>query len=262
MRLAYADPPYPGLSRRYYGDHPDFAGEVDHGALLERLRPLDGWALSTSAAALPMVLGLARELALDVEVAAWVKGARNGRSGKPRSSWEPVLYCGGRREVSLARACDSFVYGSRGRSTDPRNVIGAKPAAFLWWLFDLLGALPGDELADLYPGSGGVSRAWALYSARVLPRCSRDASPSADGSTPATRRGGPRGDRDASPSTSPETSRRARAAQLDASRGAGAGSRDASGDASRVDDAFPARSSRDASHLEAASTYDASRGAA
>lgn len=27
LRLAYADPPYPGLARKYYGDHPDFAGE-------------------------------------------------------------------------------------------------------------------------------------------------------------------------------------------------------------------------------------------
>jgi hypothetical protein len=42
-------------------------------------------------------------------------------------------------------------------------VHGAKPAAFCWWLFDLLGALPGDDLVDLFPGSGGVARAWGLY---------------------------------------------------------------------------------------------------
>ena len=41
--------------------------------------------------------------------------------------------------------------------------MGAKPAAFCWWLFDLLGALPGDELVDLFPGSGGIGRAWRLY---------------------------------------------------------------------------------------------------
>ena len=45
-----------------------------------------------------------------------------------------------------------------------RRVVGAKPAAFCWWLFDLLGALPGDELVDLFPGSGGIGRAWRLYS--------------------------------------------------------------------------------------------------
>lgn len=56
LRLAYADPPYPGLARRYYAEHPDFAGEVDHAALIRRLSTYDGWALSTSAAALQSVL--------------------------------------------------------------------------------------------------------------------------------------------------------------------------------------------------------------
>ncbi len=39
-------------------------------------------------------------------------------------------------------------------------MIGAKPAAFCRWVFDLLGARPGDHLDDLFPGSGGVTRAW------------------------------------------------------------------------------------------------------
>jgi hypothetical protein len=33
-------------------DHPDYGGEVDHAALIERLAAYDGWALSTSAEAL------------------------------------------------------------------------------------------------------------------------------------------------------------------------------------------------------------------
>jgi hypothetical protein len=53
-------------------------------------------------------------------------------------------------------------------------VIGAKPAAFCGWLFDLLGAQPIDTFDDLFPGSGGVSRAWAEFSCRVG---IRDASP-------------------------------------------------------------------------------------
>jgi len=36
LRLAYADPPYPGKAR-LYRDHPDYGGEVDHAALLARL---------------------------------------------------------------------------------------------------------------------------------------------------------------------------------------------------------------------------------
>ena len=57
LRLAYADPPYPGKAR-LYRDHPDYAGEVDHAALLADLSGYDGWALSTSAQALPVVLAL------------------------------------------------------------------------------------------------------------------------------------------------------------------------------------------------------------
>lgn len=36
MRFAYADPPYPGMAHLYKG-HLDYAGEVDHKALIERL---------------------------------------------------------------------------------------------------------------------------------------------------------------------------------------------------------------------------------
>lgn len=28
----------------------------------------------------------------------------------------------------------------------------------------MLGALPGDELSDIFPGSGGIARAWGEYS--------------------------------------------------------------------------------------------------
>src|SRR6266508_1600473 len=67
LRLAYADPPYPG-NAWLYRSHPDYAGEVDHAALIRRLSAYDGWALSTSAAALPAVLVLCPT---GVRVAAW-----------------------------------------------------------------------------------------------------------------------------------------------------------------------------------------------
>ncbi|PKQ20170.1 MAG: hypothetical protein CVT66_06200 [Actinobacteria bacterium HGW-Actinobacteria-6] len=62
-----------------------------------------------------------------------------------------------------SRRIDSLVYRPGVRTTDPNRVIGAKPAVFIRWVFDLLGALPGDELVDVFPGSGGVGRAWELY---------------------------------------------------------------------------------------------------
>lgn len=168
LRFAYADPPYPGTARRYYRDHPDFAGEVDHAALLSRLQEFDGWALSTSARALPAILAEAVAQALPVRVAAWVRGARPAASAWPLSAWEPVVFAGGRRLVSRDVAHDALVYRARPRMTDPRRVIGAKPATFVYWLFDLLGARPGDELVDLFPGSRGVARAFAAYTRREL----------------------------------------------------------------------------------------------
>ena len=70
LRLAYADPPYPG-NARLYRDHPDYGGEVGHAALIGRLAAYDGWALSTSAATLPAVLAMCPP---GVRVAAWHRG--------------------------------------------------------------------------------------------------------------------------------------------------------------------------------------------
>lgn len=186
MRFAYADPPYPGMSHRYYRDHPDYAGEVDHDALIRQLSSFDGWALSTSAAALPAILAMCPP---GVRVAAWHRGERPTLSGRPLNAWEPVIYWGGRVGYSAAdaelyrgrtspasatgervavvrgRRLDSLVHHSRPRLTDPDRVIGAKPAVFIRWMFELLGAERGDEFVDIFSGSGGVARAWEVFTA-------------------------------------------------------------------------------------------------
>jgi hypothetical protein len=178
LRVAYADPPYPKKSKLYVG-HPDYAGEVDHRELVGRLLDEypDGWALSTSAAALPSVL---EHCPATVRVAAWVRGEHPTAAYEPLSSWEPVIYAGGRRYRTpvAERRVDSLVYGAGVRATDAGRVIGAKPFAFAGWLFDLLGLLPGDQLNDLYPGSGGIARAWRL-------RCDGSEVASCDGSSAA-----------------------------------------------------------------------------
>ena len=168
LRLAYADPPYPGKAG-IYRDHPDYAGEVDHSRLVEQLVDEfpDGWALSTSARALPDVL---RACPRAVRVAAWFRGERPTFSYQPLNAWEPVVFMGGRpigSDERPERRLDALQYVSRPRLTDPDRVVGAKPAAFCYWLFDLLGALPGDKLVDLFPGSGGVARAWGYYTTGV-----------------------------------------------------------------------------------------------
>lgn len=191
LRLAYADPPYPGKAW-YYRDHPDYAGEVDHAELIRRLSTYDGWALSTSAAALPVVLGLCPP---GVRVAAWHRGERPTASRWPLNAWEPVIYHGGRAVYGPLRT-DSLVHGVSPLTTLPSRVTGTKPAAFCRWLFELLGAAPGDELDDLFPGSGAAGRAWEVYA-----RAERDGSAS-----PGERDASFRTSRDVSPEASADAS--------------------------------------------------------
>lgn len=44
-----------------------------------------------------------------------------------------------------------------------RGVAGAKPFAVALWAFSLVGAQPGDELDDLFPGSGAITEAWLRF---------------------------------------------------------------------------------------------------
>lgn len=161
-RWKYADPPYPGLAH-LYEDHPDFDGEVDHKRLVEQLRDgCDGWALSTSSDALREVWDLCPEARL----APWFRGARGGRTWQPGKAYEAVLYVNPRPILSTTRV-DALVHTARPRTSDPRRVLGAKPARFAYWLFELLGARPGDEFIDMFPGSGGMARAWRIYESRL-----------------------------------------------------------------------------------------------
>jgi len=188
LRLAYADPPYPGKAYLYVG-HPDYRGEVDHAELIRRLSRYDGWALSTSAAALPAILALCVAQDLPVRIAAWVKGRpRPHATARIRQAWEPVVWIPARHlsRVDGRQTEDALVgVASRRRTPLPGHVIGMKPPAFCYWVFDLLGAQVGDELDDLYPGSGIVRWAWASYLAGDATRSPRDVSSPPSGATPA-----------------------------------------------------------------------------
>jgi hypothetical protein len=165
LRFAYADPPYPGKAS-YYPEN----SEVDHGWLIAGLCAgwPDGWALSTSAAALPDVLAICVELRATVRVAVWVKGPRRVRSRRALNAYEPVVLSGGRHLPTerTQELVDVLDYRGRYRAF-PGALIGAKPPQFSSWLFAMLGAQPGDELADLFPGSGAVSLAWQRYVGEV-----------------------------------------------------------------------------------------------
>lgn len=165
-RLAYADPPYPGTSSKYYRDEPTFAGEVDHAALIEHLRTFDGWALSTSRRALQPVLALCPP---GVLVAPWVKpiGVPTATRG-PHNTWEALIYVPARMRQPGVR---DWLRAQPARFGG--ELAGRKPIAFCNWMFALLGALPGDSLEDLFPGTGVVGRAWQQLS----PEYSGDGAP-------------------------------------------------------------------------------------
>lgn len=157
MRLAYADPPYPGCAH-LYENHPDYAGEVDHHELIRSLADYEGWALSTSAASLRDLLPVCPD---DVRVLAWVKHSVN-------VSWEPVIVKSA-RPISTSGPRDwihvepeAFQYRPKPES----YVIGQKPSPFCMWMFEWLGAKPEDDFHDLFPGSGAVGEAWERWRAQ------------------------------------------------------------------------------------------------
>jgi hypothetical protein len=154
LRMAYADPPYPRKARRYYGREPDFAGEVNHRALIKRLeRDFDGWALSTGAYALRELLPLCPK---GVRVCVWVKPHHpHPKTRGPHNAWEAVIVQPGRR---LRPGVRDWLLVAPPHTR--HRLAGRKPIDFCVWLFALLGLLPGDALVDLFPGSGAVSHAW------------------------------------------------------------------------------------------------------
>jgi hypothetical protein len=163
LRVAYADPPYPGQAHKHYHADPSgiVAAEVDHAALITRLcdEYPDGWALSTSSVALRDLLPRCPP---DVRVAAWVKPFAVFKPNvNPAYAWEPVIWRGGR--VKRSRTEPTVRDWLAANITLETGTHGAKPDAFGYWLFQLLGLRPGDIFDDLYPGSRRVSRAWQRW---------------------------------------------------------------------------------------------------
>ena len=169
IRVAYADPPYPGQAKRLYGDHPDYAGEVDHAELVQRLMGYDGWVLHTASTTLKQVLA---ECPGDVRIGAWVKPFASFKKGIPVAyAWEPVIFWGGRRRNTGRNGDTPHEPTIRDWVAEPitlkKGLTGAKPQAVCWWMFNILALEPGDELHDLFPGSGAVLRAWNAYTAQL-----------------------------------------------------------------------------------------------
>jgi hypothetical protein len=158
MRFAYADPPYLGNGKKRYGEHPEAAIWDDKQAHVELVNQLvaefpDGWALSCNPADLRWLLPVCPE---EVRVAAWTKTFHQIRHVHVQYAWEPLLFMGGRHDPAhkpMTRDWHSCV------ATRKKGTIGSKPDSFNNWVLEILGFDPArDELVDMFPGSGGMTR--------------------------------------------------------------------------------------------------------
>ncbi len=159
MKFAYADPPYLGCGKRYLQYNPDALVWDDpetHRQLIVRLCDEfpDGWALSLHTPSLQTILPMCPD---NVRVMSWVKPFASFKSANPAFVWEPVIVRGGRKRTRWEPTLRDYISEP---ITLQRSVIGAKPEAFCFWIFDVLNIQPDDEFHDLFPGSGAVGRAY------------------------------------------------------------------------------------------------------
>lgn len=156
-RIGYADPPYLGCAK-FYPEHPDAAVWDDlqtHHELLQTLEAdYDGWAYCLTSTSLAQLLPFAPE---GTRVAAWVKPfAAFKRNVRIAYTWEPVFF-----KPARDSSADGAPVG-RDHLSEPitlrRGLTGTKPERFNRWILDLTGYIDGDELVDLFPGTGGMAK--------------------------------------------------------------------------------------------------------
>jgi hypothetical protein len=95
-------------------------------------------------------------------VMAWTKPFAAFKPNVPVAyAWEPVIVKAARKPVVSHRIT------MRDWIDEPitmeRGLTGVKPERVCQWAFEVVGAEPQDELFDLFPGTGAVSRAWESW---------------------------------------------------------------------------------------------------
>ena len=181
MKLAIADPPYLGRAALWYGGkgrskqgtagraagrgdlaaeyHPD-AHEWDdpmrHIALMVTMDDeYDGWAMAASGKTLSPIIGVADKLGARLAIWHVTNAIPDGNRVSMR--WEAVIL----RQPDARRAHGTgHAIGDVLSAPHPMSgFVGAKPEVWTRWVLDMLGYQPGDEVDDLFPGSGAVQRA-------------------------------------------------------------------------------------------------------
>jgi hypothetical protein len=164
MKIGYADPPYIGCSAAHYRDHPDYAGEVDHAQLVERLQSeFDGWVLHAGAHNASEAILAPLMAKVEARKCIWVKDFAAFKKNVPVAyAWEPVYIMASRKPVVSKRIVplrDWIICPI----TMKKGLSGVKPEKVCHWAFEIAAARPDDDLIDLYPGTGAVSAAWKTW---------------------------------------------------------------------------------------------------
>jgi hypothetical protein len=178
MRLAIADPPYYGRANRYYGSgsgggggnrkvyKPDYHPEAHiwdtkeaHYRLVEQLNEsYDSWVIAMSSHNLDIYLQhLEIGSGTNYRVCAWIKPTSVPSGSRIRNGWEPVLLklADSRKSRSQGIRTVDYLIANPLRS----GFLGAKPFAWTHWVLDLMGYEIGDQVDDLFNGSGAVNKA-------------------------------------------------------------------------------------------------------
>lgn len=176
MKLAIADPPYLGRAVRWYGaggcgdghgknqadNHPEaYLWDLPetHKALVAELEAnYDGWAIAMSVHSLSTYLSVVETDSRNgIRVGVWQKPSAYPSGSRIGNHWEPVLF-----RIPTER---------KGRNTGPAvkdvltalplrsNFVGAKPPEWTNWVLEIMGYQKGDEVIDLFVGSGAVTNA-------------------------------------------------------------------------------------------------------
>ncbi len=174
MKFAYADPPYLGCGALYAKHHPDALiwNDIEtHRKLIERLTDeyQDGWAMSASTPSLATLVPMLRG---DCRLCAWVKPFAVFKPNVGVAyAWEPVIIRGGRRR---SRQQPTIRDWFSCEITLRKGLVGAKPPPVIHWILDLLNVQKGDQVDDLFPGTGVVG---LCVDARVSGRATLDDLP-------------------------------------------------------------------------------------
>jgi hypothetical protein len=169
MKFAYADPPYLGSGRYYTKHHPEahiWDDPETHRALIKRMcdEYPDGWAMSLHSPSLRIILPMCPD---DARVGAWVKPFCSWKPGQiVPYSWEPVIFRGGRPKAKGIKETARRDWIAQ-NIVMQKGFVGAKPPRFAEWVFSILNAKPGDELHDLFPGTGVVGDTWKDWISRA-----------------------------------------------------------------------------------------------